>query len=123
MKLGITRWKVVPSYNGRPCFLAWETGLVQSFVPSARPMKFATPSGALSGKSLQVILPAVVSMMALGPAEVAPGFAGAALFAGAACVRASSDDRKISKRISVNLRIDAPWPHCMWQDRPFVRAQ
>src|SRR5574340_1815567 len=49
-----------------PCFLACETGLVQSLVPSARPMKLATALGVLSSNSVQVKLPAEVSMMALG---------------------------------------------------------
>src|SRR5713226_1285450 len=69
MKLGITRWKMVPSYSETPCFLAWEVGLVQSLVPSARPMKLATPIGAFSGNNLQVSLPALVSMTAVGSAE------------------------------------------------------
>src|ERR1700737_213237 len=96
MKLGMTRWKMVPSYSGTPCFLAWEMGLVQSLVPSARPMKLATPTGALSGKRVQVSLPAVVSMTAVGSAGVVAaglvaatagaGFlAGAVLAAGVVC--------------------------------------
>src|SRR2546428_10559656 len=62
---------MVPSYSGTPCFFWWVTGLVQSLVPSARPMKLATPMGALSGNNLQVSLPAVVAMSAVGSAEAA----------------------------------------------------
>src|SRR2546427_12117338 len=62
---------MVPSYSGTPCFFWWVTGLVQSLVPSARPMKLATPMGALSGNNLQVSLPAAVSMSAVGSAEAA----------------------------------------------------
>ena len=49
-----------------PCSNAPLTGFFQSFVPVARPIKFSTPIGALSGNSVQVILPAVVSMIAVG---------------------------------------------------------
>ena len=46
---------------------------------SGRSIKFAAPMGALSGNSLQVILPAVVSIIALGPAPGAvAGFAAVA---------------------------------------------
>src|SRR3954453_14973877 len=41
-------------------------GFFQSFVPLARPMKFSTVLGALSGKSWQEILPIVVSKIAIG---------------------------------------------------------
>src|SRR5438874_11704762 len=132
MKLGITRWKIVPSYRGTPCFLACETGLVQSLVPSAKPTKFATPSGALSGKSLQVILPAAVSITAVGPADiVAGGFTAGVFLAGDVCAHAPSDVREISERIAINLRISnlriinlyisnlcisAPGPGCGRQD-------
>src|SRR5882762_601138 len=99
MNSGMTRWKMVPSYKGTPCFLACETGLVQSLVPCARPTKLATPIGALSGKSVQVSLPAGVSMMAVGSAVgvvgslpeaiVAVGFfvAGAVLVVRGVCVQ------------------------------------
>src|SRR5215469_536561 len=78
MNSGITRWKIVPSYRGLLRTVAPLMGFFHSFVPVASPMKFATPIGALSGKSVQVILPTVVSMMAtgFGPAGAA-GFAGA----------------------------------------------
>src|SRR3954470_20219978 len=64
MNCGITRWKIVPSYRGPPCLVAPLTGFFQSLVPLANPMKLATPTGALSGNSVQVILPAVVYMHA-----------------------------------------------------------
>src|SRR5712692_6735991 len=109
MKLGITRWKMVPSYSGTPCFLAWVTGLAQSFVPSARPMKLATPMGALSGNSLHVSLPAVVSMIAVDcpePVDFAalPGFL--ASLEGAACDQAISEIRQRKENIAKHLRID-----------------
>jgi hypothetical protein len=81
-------------------------------------MKFATPIGALSGKSVQFILPALVSMMAAG---VAPAIeaeaAGLAVVAGLACdaglaelVWAAADDPAISNapRAANVLRISAP---------------
>src|SRR5438874_10961008 len=55
---------MVPSYRGPPCFFCWLVGLVQSFLPSDKSMKFCTPVGALSGSNLQFNLPAVVSMRA-----------------------------------------------------------
>src|SRR6476619_2477934 len=83
MKSGITRWKMVPLYRGTPCFLAPVAGLVQSLVPRASPMKFATPIGALSGNSVQVNLPAVVSMIAVGdPAGAVTGLRTAGFAAG-----------------------------------------
>src|SRR5207253_11107209 len=89
-----------------PCFLACETGLVQSLVPSAKPIKFSTPSGALSGKSLQVILPAAVSITAVGPADiVAGGFTAGVFLAGDVCAHAASDVREMGGRIAINLRI------------------
>src|SRR6478672_10359569 len=85
---------MVPSYSGTPCFVA-PLGDFQSFVPLARPMKFATPIGALSGNSVHVILPAVVSMVAVGCDEVpaAAGFAAVLALAedgalGAVCAHA-----------------------------------
>src|SRR5437899_5754741 len=71
MNSGITQIIMVPLKSGTPCFLATVIGLVQSFVPRASPMKLATPSGALSGKSVHVILPAVVSIIAVGGPELA----------------------------------------------------
>src|ERR1700737_514969 len=119
MKLGMTRWKMVPSYSGTPCFLAWEMGLVQSLVPSARPMKLATPTGALSGKRVQVSLPAAVSMTAVGPVEVvvaglvataaaAAGFlVGAVLAAGDVCDHIVVHPAEINKRVA-KIRMEAP---------------
>src|SRR5215469_12809614 len=49
-------------------------GLVQSFVPLASPTKFATPTGALAGNNVQVIFPAVVSIMATGGPDVVAAF-------------------------------------------------
>src|ERR1700722_9706233 len=74
---------MVPSYSGTPCLVVPLAGFLQSFVPVARPMKFCTPIGALSENSVQVIFPAVVSMIAVGLAgagwvaavAAAPGFA------------------------------------------------
>src|ERR1700674_1289188 len=60
----MTRWKMVPSYSGTPCFFWCVTGLIQSFLPSDRSTKFCTPMGALSGNNWQFNLPAVVSTLA-----------------------------------------------------------
>src|SRR5208282_1293658 len=54
------------------CFFVWPIGLVQSLVPSARPMKFSTPIGATLGNSVQWRSPAEVWMMAVGSACAAP---------------------------------------------------
>src|SRR5499427_4744460 len=51
---------MVPSYNGRLCMVAPLKGFFQSFVPVARPTKLSTVIGALSGKSVQLMSPAVV---------------------------------------------------------------
>src|SRR5579864_628282 len=76
---------MVPSYSGTPCLVAPPTGFFQSFVPVASPMKLSTPMGALSGNSVQVILPAVVSMIAVGWAGA--GLAAVVVFAaGDVCV-------------------------------------
>src|SRR5437016_3554054 len=126
MKFGITRWKMVPSYSGTPCFLACETGFVQSFVPCARPMKLATPMGACSGKRVQVILPAVVSMMAVGPAAGAPAslaaavaavfLAGAVLVAGAAWDQPAEHIAEISKITEKQIRMGALLIDCLRMD-------
>src|SRR5208283_4277742 len=58
--------------SGTPCFFVWPIGLVQSLVPSARPMKFSTPIGATLGNSVQWRSPAEVWMMAVGSACAAP---------------------------------------------------
>src|SRR5690348_4406423 len=66
MKFGMTRWKMVPSYKGVCSLVAPLTGFFHCLVPVARPMKFLTVSGALSGYRVQVILPRLVSKRALG---------------------------------------------------------
>src|SRR5512146_2970523 len=68
---------MVPLYSGVLCFLARDAGLVQSLLPSARPMKFATVIGALSGNNSQVMVPLLVSRIALGLALGAAFGAGA----------------------------------------------
>src|ERR1700687_5302094 len=73
---------MVPSYSGTPCLVARLTGFFQSLVPDASPTKFSTPTGALSGKSVHVILPAVVSMIAVGFEAGTAGLAAVAGFAG-----------------------------------------
>src|ERR1700687_1109355 len=73
-------------------------GLVQSLVPLAKPAKLATPIGALSGKSVQVSLPAVVSITAVGPPEAA---------AGLAWDHNVSEDRKMTETRIKHLRMGA----------------
>src|SRR6267154_2777650 len=90
---------MVPSYRGTPCLVAPLTGFFQSLVPEANPMKFSTPIGALSGNSVQVSLPTVVLMTAIGFDGVActaglaaaPGFAaGAPCALGVDCAHAAA---------------------------------
>src|SRR6185312_13055838 len=81
-------------------------------------MKLATPIGALSGKSVQVSLPAVVSIMAAGPAAGAAAglaataatdfFAGADLAAGAVCDQAAEHARESNKQTKRLLRMESP---------------
>ena len=81
-------------------------------------MKLATPIGALSGKSVQVSLPAVVSMMAVGPAvgdaaglaaaAAAGFFAGADFAAGAVCDQTAEHMAEITKQIERLIRMDSP---------------
>src|SRR6476646_9023481 len=85
-------------------------------------MKLATPIGALSGKRVQVSLPAVVSIMAVGPAAGAEAglaataaagfFAGAALAAGAACDQTVEhiveNMAEISKQLARPVRMESP---------------
>ena len=82
-------------------------------------MKLATPMGALSGNSVQVSLPAVVSMTAIGPAAgaaaglavaaaVAGYFAGADFAAGAACDQPAAHMAEINKEIERPFRMEAP---------------
>ena len=98
------------------------TGFFQSFVPVASPMKFSTPTGALSGNSVQFILPTVVSMMAVGFADATctgvPATLGFAIVldfgAGAACVpeldcaHPANPAPAIIIRTANTLRMDAP---------------
>src|SRR5262252_7341421 len=58
-------------------------GFFQSFLPVASPMKLSTVIGALSGKSVQLMLPALVSKMAWTGCD-ATGVAGFAAVAGLA---------------------------------------
>jgi hypothetical protein len=68
----------------------------------------ATPIGALSGKSTQVILPAVVSIIAVGGSEVpAAGFFGAVFAWGVEVCDTSCNEEKIIRIVS-SLRIVAP---------------
>src|ERR1700675_2481005 len=106
---------MVPSYSETPCFLAWETGLVQSFVPLARPMKFSTPIGAIFGNSVQCRSPAVVWMMAVGSA-VAAGAEVAGLRTGGlapgcgvevACAAPSREVEIIRTSVCSRVRMDA----------------
>src|ERR1051326_3266999 len=105
---------MVPSYKGTPCFLAWLAGLTQSLVPLAKPIKFATPMGALSGKSSHFILPTVVSITAVGPVgrggvgatDLVAGAVGLAagrvgLVAGAAC---DQDSMEVRHRIPTKVK-------------------
>jgi hypothetical protein len=68
-------------------------------------MKLATPIGALSGKSVQVILPAVVLMIAVGCNGA--GFAAVDEEEDAACAAAKLAIRIIPTGINT-LRMDAP---------------
>src|SRR6516165_7634276 len=104
MKSGITRWKMVPSYSGTPCFLAPE-GLVQSFVPLARPTKFSTPTGATFGNNVQCILPAVVSMIASG--SVAGGLVAGVVVAGVGVRLGVAVGAGLSGRTRTELRMRA----------------
>src|SRR5580704_16434418 len=105
---------MVPSYSATLCFFWPSTGLAQSLVPLERPTKFATPIGALSGNRVQVSLPAVVLMTAVGFAATAaaPGFAavgflaGAAGAAGDACDQQHRESRHIAAGKIRTLRMD-----------------
>src|ERR1035441_69146 len=67
-------------------------GLVQYFVPSAKPMKFSTPIGATFGNSVQWRSPAEVWMMAVGSACAAP----------------SREVEIITTSVCIRVRMDAP---------------
>src|SRR5438445_9889237 len=101
---------MVPSYSGTPCLVAPLTGFLQSLVPLARPIKFATPTGALSGKSVQVILPTVVSMMATGfaAADVVAGLAAPLGLVGAVCAHPGNLVIRINTKIANELRMNFP---------------
>src|ERR1700722_15169214 len=98
---------MVPSYRGTPCFLACVTGLVQSLVPVARPIKLATPMGATLGNSVQCRSPTVAWMMAVGSAAAAGGVTGA-FGVEAACALAKRDAEIIRTRVCNKVRMDAP---------------
>jgi hypothetical protein len=59
----MTRWKIVPSYRD-PCSWAPVAGLRQGLEPVARPMKFSTVLGAVSGNRRTRIGPLEVSRVA-----------------------------------------------------------
>src|SRR5579863_8470939 len=108
---------MVPSYSGTPCLLAPLAGFFQSFAPVASPIKLATPTGALSGKSVHVIVPTVVLMMATGFAAVCvavPGLAAVPDFAGAdwliipVCASPTVAASKIVPTIKSALRMSVP---------------
>src|SRR5260370_29669391 len=108
---------MVPSYSGTSCFLACETGLVQSLVPVARPMKLATTIGATFENSVQCKSPAVVWMMAAGSAVAGAELAGLrtggfGVVAGggveAACAAPSRDVEIIRTSVCSRVRMDAP---------------
>jgi hypothetical protein len=82
-------------------------------------MKLATPRGATSGNSVQVSLPAVVSIMAAGCADAvgaglaavvaaAGFFAGVVFAAGVVCDHPAEHAAAISKQIERRCRIEAP---------------
>src|SRR5437763_10218174 len=117
MKSGITRWKMVPSYSGVLCLVAWLTGLVQSFAPVARSMKFLTVIGVSFSKSLQRSVPAVVSKTAVGSpdffgaavAGFAAGLAGAAFGGASACAHAATEVSETRVAIANILRMRPPY--------------
>src|SRR5271165_6000290 len=104
MKFGITRWKTVPSYKGLLCMVTPLDGFFQSLVPVARPMKLSTVIGALSGNSVQVMLPMVVSKMACtgwGATGVDVAVGLAAGFAAVVRVCAMAAPNRVRMRIAV----------------------
>src|SRR5271165_3542546 len=83
-------------------------GFFQSLVPVARPMKLSTVIGALSGKSVQVMLPMVVSKMACTGCWVA-GVDAVAGFAAVLPVCAIANPDRVRMRIAGRkLRIIPP---------------
>src|SRR5215470_10333713 len=118
---------MVPSYRGTPCFFACETGLVQSFVPSARPMKLSTPIGACFGKSVQCMSPALVWMMAAGLASAAApatgvrtgGLAGGLVASWATVSRETAMKTAVAKKV----RMKAPaMPLLIVRQRSWART-
>src|SRR6185312_1548932 len=102
---------MVPLYSATPCILRPLAGFVQSLVPFAKPMKLATPMGALSGKRVQVSLPAVVSMIAVGGAGgvwVVAGFFAVVLVVWCAGVWAASGRQAIRTKDASNFCMDTP---------------
>ena len=110
-------------------------GIGPVFGALARPMKLATPMGASSGNSVQVSLPAVVSMMAVGRARcgvprggrLVRGLrpCGAVWAAGAVCDHPAEHAAAISKQIEKHFLMDAPERRAMpgWTGegtRPYV---
>src|ERR1700687_1625950 len=93
-------------------------GLVQSFVPLARLIKFSTPIGATFGNRVQWRSPAVVWTMAVGSAvgagaEVAGLRTGGFGFAAgcgveAPCAAPSRDVEIIRTSVCSRVRMDAP---------------
>src|ERR1019366_3066338 len=69
-------------------------GSVQPLVPRARPMKLAVPRGAALGKSTQVRLPMLVSMVATGWSAEPCGVGWAAC--------AIADRASISRQVAIN---------------------
>ena len=63
MKLGMTRWNVVPLYKGRRVGFPVR-GSVHVFVPPASPTKLFTANGDCFSKSCTVISPIEVLMVA-----------------------------------------------------------
>src|SRR5579862_6690069 len=64
---------MVPLYSGTPFIVLPLLGSFHSFLPVANPIKFFTASGALSGNRVQVMLPAVVSIIAVALLVVVSG--------------------------------------------------
>jgi hypothetical protein len=63
MNCGITRWKIRFWYRGRCCW-APVVGSDHALDPFAKPMKFSTVFGAVSGKSWTRMSPRLVTRVA-----------------------------------------------------------
>src|ERR1700678_1205113 len=87
-------------------------GLVQSLLPFARPMKLATPTGAIFGNKTQCKSPAVVWMIAVGSVAGAAValWVGSVVTDGAvdACAAPSRDVQRIRTMVCNRVRMDAP---------------